>query len=199
LINPITFKPEAQPSPYPAFTGDAVTWIMLAELDTGRKAQDILIQALSSAKWKERSWQLHLYGKGKDNLMLQNLVNECGLENKIILEGFTNDIKRVLQNCHLLFQCTRIDAMPISVVEAMAMARPCFVSEVGDMPSWVAHNYNGFICPLVNAAAIDIALENCWQQKENWQQLGKNAFSTFNQKYPLPYEEKAAEILQQFI
>ncbi|MEO6255084.1 MAG: glycosyltransferase, partial [Ferruginibacter sp.] len=112
LINPITFEPNGKPCPYPAFTNDVCIWVMLAELDTARKAQDILINVLSSAKWVARNWQLHLYGKGKDKEMLEKLIRDSGLENKVFLQGFTSNIKQMLQDCHLLLQCTRIDAMP---------------------------------------------------------------------------------------
>jgi glycosyltransferase involved in cell wall biosynthesis len=85
------------------------------------------------------------------------------------------------------------------VVEAMAMARPCVVSQVGDMPVWVEDGVNGFVCKEVSVAGIDEALENCWLQKSNWETMGKNAFETFIKKYPQPYEEKIAEILQQYL
>ena len=195
LVNPITFQGDTLPSPYPAFTNEPCIWVMLAELDTARKAQDILIQTLSSSKWATRNWQLHLYGKGKDREMLEKLIIKSGLENKIFLKGFTSNIKQTLQNCHLLLQCTRIDAMPLSVVEAMAMARACVVSKVGDMPVWVEDGVNGFVCDAVTAAGIDEALEKSWQQKDNWAMMGKNAFDTFIKKYPQPYEEKIADIL----
>ncbi len=199
LINPITFKPETAASPYPAFTNAPFIWVMLAELDASRKAQDILIQALSSTKWAARNWQLHLYGKGKDTAMLEKLIQKSDLKAKVFLKGFTTNIKQTLQDCHLLLQCTRIDAMPITVVEAMAMARPCVVSQVGDMPVWVEDGVNGFVCNEVTVQGIDEALENCWQQKHNWEAMGKNAFDTFIKKYPQPYEEKIAEILNRFI
>jgi len=199
LINPITFTPDAVPGPYPAFTNDTCTWIMLAELDTARKAQDILINALSSSKWKARNWQLHLYGKGKDKEKLNKLIIDLGLENKVFLKGFTTNIKKNLLDCHMLLQCTLIDAMPLSVVEAMATGRPCVVSKVGDMPAWVEDGVNGFICPAVTVEGIDEAFENYWQQKNNWAAMGKNAFDTFIKKYPQPYEEKVAEILNHFI
>jgi glycosyltransferase involved in cell wall biosynthesis len=197
LVNPITFQPDNHPTPYPAFNNSI--WVMLAELDTSRKAQDVLIKTLSSAKWKARNWQLHLYGKGKDRDMLEKLILGSGLENKVFLQGFTSNIKQTLQDCHLLLQCTRIDAMPLSVVEAMAMARPCVVSKVGDMPVWVEDKVNGFVCNDITEHAIDETLENCWQQKNNWAAMGKNAFDTFIKKYPQPYEEKIAEILEQYI
>jgi glycosyltransferase involved in cell wall biosynthesis len=174
-------------------------WIMLAELDTARKAQDILINTLSSAKWKARNWELHLYGKGKDKGMLEKLISESGLQNKVLLQGFTSNIKQTLQDCHLLLQCTRIDAMPLSVVEAMSMARPCVVSKVGDMPVWVEDNITGFVCNDITEQGIDETLENCWQQKDNWDAMGKKAFETFTKKYPQPYEEKIADIFNNYI
>jgi glycosyltransferase involved in cell wall biosynthesis len=199
LINPIASKPDLEPFPYPAFADGMCMWVMFAELDTGRKSQDILIKSLGTTKWKERKWQLHLYGKGKDKLMLEKLIAGAGLENKILFNGYTNDIKRSLQDYHLLLQCTRIDAMPITVVEAMAMARPCVVSNVGDMPVWVEDGVNGFICNTVTEQGIDQALENCWQQKDNWEAMGKRSFETFIKKYPQPYEEKIAEIFNAYI
>ena len=199
LVNPITFQPDKLPSPYPAFINERCIWVMLAELDTARKAQHILIQALSSSKWATRNWQLHLYGKGKDKVMLEKLIAASGLENKIFLKGFTSNIKQTLQNCHLLLQCTRIDAMPLSVVEAMAMARPCVVSKVGDMPVWIEDGVNGFVCNAITAAEIDEAMEKSWQQRYNWASIGKKAFDTFIKKYPQPYEEKIAEILESYI
>ncbi len=199
LINPITFQPEATAAPFPPPTNNNFIWVMLAELDIARKSQDILIQTLSSEKWKSRNWQLHLYGQGKDKIMLENLIFETGLENKVYLKGFTTNTKQTLQDCHLLLQCTRIDAMPISVVEAMAMARPCMVSRVGDMPLWVEDSVNGFICDDVTPISIDQTLELCWQQKDNWEAMGKIAFETFQKKYPQPYEEKVADILSNYI
>ncbi|MBK9532258.1 MAG: glycosyltransferase [Chitinophagaceae bacterium] len=52
-------------------------------------------------------------------------------------------------------QCTLIDAMPLSVVEAMAMARPCVVSNVGDMPAWIKDGISGFICKDITEAGIE--------------------------------------------
>ena len=199
LINPVTFLPDKIPAPYPSFQNDTCIWVMLAEMDIARKAQDILIRVFSSEKWKNRNWQLHLYGKGKDKEMLEKKIIESCLENKVFLKGFTSNIKQTLQECHLLLQCTLIDAMPLSVVEAMAMARPCVVSNVGDMPVWIEDGINGFICPAVTPEGIDKALENCWQQKNNWETMGKNAFETFIKKYPQPYEEKIADILNHYI
>lgn len=79
------------------------------------------------------------------------------------------------------------------------MGRPCIVSKVGDMPVWVEDGENGFICAAVTVEEINDVMEKCWQQKNNWAAMGKNAFETFIKKYPQPYEEKIAEILSIYI
>jgi glycosyltransferase involved in cell wall biosynthesis len=148
--NPITFAPPENATLFPSLINDKYVWVMLATLDIERKGQDILIKTLSQPKWKKRNWILHLYGAGKDKLQLEQLISELKMNNKVELKGHTDNVKEVLANSHLLLQCTLIDAMPISVVEAMAMARPCIVSNVGDMPIWIKDGYNGFVWESVN-------------------------------------------------
>lgn len=193
--NPITFQPPVLKTNYPLLENNNYLWVMLAELDIYRKAQDVLIETLAAEKWKDRNWVLHLYGKGKDEALLKKLIEDRGLQDKIILQGFTDNVQKVLSNCHFLFQITHIDAMPISVVEAMAVARPCIVSNVGDMTQWVSHGINGFVCEKPTIENIDAVLEECWQQKDNWGNFGEQAYQCFIQKYPQPYEEKMAALL----
>jgi glycosyltransferase involved in cell wall biosynthesis len=195
-VNPITFLPPSHAPSYPSLIHGNYIFLMLAEFDISRKAQDVLINVLSNDKWKNRNWQLHLYGKGKDEALLQELINTNHLQQKITLKGFTNNVKEILEQAHLLLQCTHLDAMPISVVEAMAMARPCVVSNIGDMPVWIKNNETGFVCDKINIEYLDEALENCWGKRADWAAMGNKAFEIFTKKYPRPYEEKMVELLQ---
>lgn len=194
-INPITIDLPKKITPYPALQNGNYKWTMLAELDIARKGQDLLIDCLSASKWKERNWQLDLYGKGKDEALLRKLIQKNGLEEKIILKGYTSDVAAVLAHSHILLQCTLIDAMPLSVAEAMAMSRPCLVSNIGDMPYWIEDGINGFVCNTVDKTTLDIKLEECWDKKDKWEEMGKKAFESFKKKYPIPYEENIAKKL----
>jgi glycosyltransferase involved in cell wall biosynthesis len=89
--------------------------------------------------------------------------------------------------------------MPISVMEAMAMGRPCLVSQLGDMPEWVKPGYNGYIVEGLSEERLAEQLEIAWNERESWDQLGKNAFMTFREKYPLPYEEKFIGLLNKHL
>jgi len=196
LLNPLSFPVPSSPSSFPPLQNGNYRFIMLAALELWRKAQDNLVKALSSEKWKQRNWTLHLYGDGKDRQKLQEVIQENGISDKIFLEGHTNDVKTALENAHLLFQITHIDAMPLVVVEAMAMARAVVVSKIGDMPRWVNEGENGWISSDASVEQIDITLEKAWQKKEQWKQIGENAFSVFQKKYPAPAEELLLEKIE---
>ena len=195
IYNPITFEAPTSNVDFPPLENGNYTIVMLAALDTGRKAQDVLISALSSSKWKQRNWTLHLYGEGMDKKSLQDLIIEKGMAGKVYLRGHSENVKTVLQNSHLVLQVTHIDSMPVSVIEAMSMSRPVVVSKIGDMPKWVREGVNGWISPCASCKQIDETLEKAWQQKENWEEMGKNSFKIFKEKFPSSPEEHFLKLI----
>ena len=195
FINPITIQPPATPTPYPALE-EPFRLVMLAELDVSRKAQDNLLRALASAKWKARSWKLFLYGKGNDQALLRQLIEKFDLAGKVELKGFAKNVQEVLQQAHLVLQITHRDAMPLAVMEAMAMARPVVVSKVGDMPFWVEEGRNGWIARDASIEEIDATLEKAWQQREAWPAAGEQSFILFREKFPASPEERLLRQLQ---
>lgn len=196
LINPITFDPPVGATAYPPLQNGNYILGMFAALDTSRKAQDKLIAVLAAPKWKERNWQLHLYGEGNDRHMLEALIHETGLQEKVFLRGHTADVAAALRQVHLVLQMTNIDAMPLSVVEAMAMSRSLVVSRTGDMPQWVASGQNGWVCD-PTPAGMDAALEEAWQAKARWEEMGRRSFFLFQQKFPHSPEERFLQQLNE--
>ena len=184
LFNPVTIQLPGRQTPFTSSAEDKLKFIVLAELDVKRKAQDLLIKALAAEKWKTRNYTLNIYGNGKDKQILEKLINETGLSSRVILKGFTKDVKEVLANSHVLLQLTHIDAMPISVTEALAMSRAIIASDVGDMPLWIYEGVNGWIAKKVCIEEIDRVLENAWQQRNKLEEMGRESYKIFKQKYP---------------
>lgn len=184
LFNPITITAPAGYTPFSGDSSDELHFIMLAQLDIKRKAQDILIKTLSDEKWKTRNWKLSLYGKGQDEVLLQQMIEASGLKEKIFLKGYTQNIAEVISRSHILLQLTHIDAMPIAVTEAMAMSRPVIASNVGDMPLWINDGVNGWISNEVTPGAIDVVVEKAWQNRHRLEAMGRSSFDIFTKKYP---------------
>lgn len=188
LINPITITPPDYYIPYPSIESGEYIFAMFAALETNRKAQDHLVQALAAPQWKNRNWKLLLYGEGKDRKTLETLISQFNLAGKVILKGHTDSIANEMAKAHLILQITHKDAMPISVVEAMALSRPVIVSDVGDMPVWVREGVNGFVSPDASVDSINETLERAWQQKNSWPVMGAKSFEIFKEKYPAAVE-----------
>ncbi len=183
LFNPLTFDPPPTPTPYPAVDKKYILSVF-ATLDTERKAQDILIRALANGEWRNREIEVHLYGEGKDRDLLQKLITELQLQGTIILKGNAADYREAMRQTHLVLQITHIDAMPITVVDALAMARPLVVSNVGDMPSWIREEQNGWVTESVTVEAIGQALEKAWAHRNEWEKMGKHSYVIFSQEFP---------------
>jgi len=194
FINPITIKPPTEPAPFLPIDQGNVIFSVFAALDVNRKAQDKLIRVLSSEKWKARPWQLFLYGEGKDKSLLEKLITDGGLKGKVLLKGHTSSVAEAMKNSHLVLQLTNIDAMPLTVIEAMAIGRPLAVTNIGDMPAWVHEGENGWVCS-TSEEAIEACLEKAWQQREQWKQMGQRSFDIFQQQYPQQVEESFLKLL----
>jgi glycosyltransferase involved in cell wall biosynthesis len=158
---------------------------MLAELDVKRKAQNELINTLAADKWRNRNYELNLYGRGKDQAYLEKIIKEKNLSSRVYLKGFTRDVRDVLTNSHVVLQLTRFDAMPIAITEALSLARPVVVSDVGDMPRWVKGGVNGWVAGKLSTDEIDTVLENVWQNRNKLEKMGCESYRIFKEKYPL--------------
>jgi glycosyltransferase involved in cell wall biosynthesis len=184
LFNPLTFEAPETITPYPEAVEGKYIFAVFAALDTERKAQDILVKALSAANWRNRNWELRLFGKGKDKEQLKNLILEQQMQTKIFLPGNAVDYKEAIRQSHLVLQVTNIDAMPITVMDSLAMARPLIVSKVGDMPFWIQENSNGWITETVSVEAIQQTMEMAWTHRDNWRDMGKQSFTIFCRDFP---------------
>jgi hypothetical protein len=60
---------------------------------------------------------------------------------------------------------------------------------------WIEHGKNGYIAASVTTEGIDEVLEQAWQEKEKWPEMGLEAHRVFTRKYPQPYEEYYAQLL----
>ena len=195
IVNPITIERSETYTTYPDLVDGKYKIIMLAQLDITRKAQDNLLMALANDVWKNRNIIVELYGGGSDVDLLQNLIQQNNLENIVVLKGNTKEVAKALESAHLVLQITNRDAMPISVVEAMSKSRAVIVSDIGDMPLWVDDGVNGWVSPDASIDSITNVLEKAWQQKDNWEQMGRNAFDTFTRKFPTSVEAFSYELI----
>lgn len=180
IRNPVNM-PSTELIPYPQ--AEIIEFSMVGNLISRHKGQDIALETLSSETWLHRNWHLNIYGSGPDEMLLKEMTNKLNLQQRVTFHGRVTDIRLLWQRSHILLMPSRMEGMPLAVVEAMLCGRTCVVTDVGGHTEWIEENKEGFIAAEATVASFANALEKAWQQKENWMQLGINAHNKAMQLY----------------
>lgn len=136
------------------------------------KGVDILMRAF--AKLVETSeLRLLLIGEVRD-LALPKLAQELGIAQRVIFTGFRRDaLALVAMSDIFVMPSLRREGFPKAVIEAMALARPVVLSDVGGMPEQIVDGESGLVVPAGDSTALANALTRLIQDKKLSEQLGE--------------------------
>lgn len=154
---------------------------MVSSLSIQWKGQDILLEVLAKPTWQNRDWQLEVYGEGKDQQYLSELIRFYHLESKVRLMGHEDNLTKIWQNNAILICPSRVDNVPIALMEAMACARTALVTNIGGMTEWIDHHI-GFIAEGPTTESLAIAMETMWQHKTMLHMMGQSCKERFEAK-----------------
>ncbi|MFV5701774.1 glycosyltransferase family 4 protein [Flavobacterium sp. XS2P12] len=107
------------------------------------KNQQLLVKTIS--KINDKSVKLIIVGDGKERLMLEQLILELKLENRVTITGFVPNPEYYLSQCHLFVLPSLSEGFGIAVVEAMQQQVPCLCSNVGGIPEFINENETGWL------------------------------------------------------
>jgi glycosyltransferase involved in cell wall biosynthesis len=170
--NPVNLNDRsAVPWPRP----DQAWFACVARLATCNKGQELLLEALAAADWRDRDWELRLYGEGGHRDYLQRLTRYLGIEDRVKFKGFVGDIRQVWMENHIMVLPSRIEGTPLALVEAMLCGRPAVVTDVGGNAEWVEDNTTGFVAEAPSVRSFGAALERAWQARARWPEMGRLA------------------------
>lgn len=140
---------------------------------------DILIKAFAEIKKKYVKQPIHLLivGKGSQELQLKALVKTLGLSQWVTFTGkIQQDLVPQYQNMIDIFVCVSLEeSFGVSVVEAMACAKPVVVSSVGGLKEVVTDNETGLIVAPQNVQQTTDAILLLLNNAEIAKQMGNNA------------------------
>lgn len=117
---------------------------------------------------------LHLSSQKKYSEKILKLAEKLKLKN-LYFYGQSDNIPSVLKAADI-YVCTSIaEASPISVWEAMAMAKPIVTTNVGDVAQFIKNGENGFVVPIKDAVAVAEKIALLIKDEELRRKLGSNA------------------------
>lgn len=190
--NPLTIS-NISIKPFPK--NNVINFAEVASLRVSHKGQDILLEVLSSEKWKNRNWKLNLYGKGEDENYLKELTKFLGLENKVNFCGYISDMDKLWDENHIYLLPSLGEGLPITLCDAVLSGRTAVATDVGGNSELIIDNETGFLCPAPTVKLFDETLERAWQNQDKWHQFGENAFNLGISRIDISPEKTLLELI----
>jgi glycosyltransferase involved in cell wall biosynthesis len=118
------------------------------------KGVDIFLQAAADVTRRHPGIRFVIAGDGPERERLEQIARELHLSSTVTFLGFCTDMQSFLRTLDIFVQPSRVDAMPMSVLEAMAHGLPVIASAVGELPDILDHGSRGRLVPPEDADGL---------------------------------------------
>jgi glycosyltransferase involved in cell wall biosynthesis len=141
------------------------------------KGHMLLLKALASLhrSGRERPWRLAIAGRGEEEGPLRAYAAAEGLDGRVHLLGYRQDIPDILAAADLFVMPSLSEGLPLALVEAMSAGLPVVASEVGGIPEVVEHDHEALLVPAGEPEALAAALSRLMHDDAAREALGAAA------------------------
>jgi glycosyltransferase involved in cell wall biosynthesis len=136
------------------------------------KAHETFFSAAVRVREKRPEAQFLVVGDGERRHELEALVEELGLAASVRFLGWRRDVVRVYADLDVVALTSRNEGSPVTLIEALAAARPVVSTAVGGVPEVVLHGETGLTVPPSDPAAFADAVVRLLQDPALASQLG---------------------------
>lgn len=118
---------------------------------TRGKGHRYLLRAASKLSEEGVPFKLILAGDGPDLELLKSYAKRSGLEDKVTLLGYCQDVDPLLRLIDVFVFPSLHEGLPYVVSEAMSYGLPVIATSVGGIPEQVIDGETGYLCPPADA------------------------------------------------
>ena len=118
VYNPLTLVPGQKAQ------GNTKKFLAVGRFSRRHKGFDLLIQAFSIFARQNEEWTLDLVGEGVEEPMYRQLIADNGLEQRITIHPFTNNIQQYYSQAQVYVLSSRWEGFGLVLVEAMSHGLP---------------------------------------------------------------------------
>jgi len=174
--NKIVKVPNAIPKLQVDYTCNKKNQIIAAGRLVPQKGFDLLIKAAPKIIEKHPDWSIKIFGKGRDNQYLKNLIIENNVEKNVFLMGPSKQIEKEMQESKIYALSSRYEGFGMVIVEAMKMEIPVVSFNCPEGPGEIiTHNNDGILVENGNIDEFAKQINRLIEDEELRDKLAKNA------------------------
>jgi glycosyltransferase involved in cell wall biosynthesis len=133
----------------------------LGRLDE-QKAYDVLVRSLPQLPGVSAV----VVGEGGERARLVELAERLGVSERFILPGWSNEARRHLTTFDIFVLPSRLEGLPLVLLEAMLAGLPIVASDVGSVSEAVVEGSTGILVPPDDADALAHAIDRLVRDTE---------------------------------
>lgn len=162
-----------------------------------QKNIELMIKVMYEVK-KVRKIHLVIMGVGPVSGQLEsvkNLIKELNMSNDITLLNWTErtDVFNIINQSSFYISTSRYEGMPYSIIESLALSKPCVASDCDGNRDLIKDGYNGFLIKSNNINLFKDKVIKLLDDKDLLEQFSQNAYQTFADHYNIKKNIKELE------
>ncbi len=112
------------------------------------KNHELLVRAFGKLVRSRSDTSLILVGQLRETTeAVRCLIATLGLERQVVVTGPRTDVPRIVNAADVFALSSHSEGLPVSLLEAMALAKPVVCTNVGGIPGVVTDGWEGFLVP----------------------------------------------------
>ena len=170
-------NPVAAPVHVDSADDGLIHFLFLGLLHRDKGVLDLVnVIADNADSWRGR-YVFHLAGNGPEEATLRKKIADHGLGDTIILEGWIGSERKaaLLSQASALILPSYIEAMPISILEALSYDKPVIATSVGSIPELMGNGEGGILLQPGDTKALAQAIGTMASDPDLRRQMGDNA------------------------
>lgn len=143
-----------------------------------QKGFDRLIEAWALVQQTDKysDWHLDIFGQGEWRDMLQQMIDERGLQDRVTLNKPTKDIAKEYASSSMLVMSSNYEGFPMVMIEAMSKGLPIVTFDFKCGPKdIIQHGENGLIVKNGDIEGLAKAMISMMRDDAARKRMGKNA------------------------
>ncbi|OJX52818.1 MAG: glycosyltransferase family 1 protein [Flavobacterium sp. 38-13] len=153
-----------------------------------QKNIELMIQVLFEIKKHQKNIHLVLMGVGYHSPQLDSindLISKLDLKSNITLLNWTNrqDIFRIINDSKLYISTARYEGLPYSIIESLALCKPCVVSDCDGNRDLIINDFNGFVIKDSHPESFSTKIIEILNNEELYLKFSQNAKKYFTENF----------------